>query len=68
MTTLQVELPERLAQMLREMVQEGWFVSEQEVVRAALHEFFQRHHRLLAEQFLLEDIEWARRLAQTRDS
>lgn len=64
MITLQVELPERLAQSLRELVQEGWFASEQEIVRVALLEFLQRSHRQLAEQFMLEDIEWAKRLRQ----
>ena len=62
MTTLQVQLPDRLAQLLREMVEEGWFTSEEEAVRAALWEFLRRHTLQLTEQFQLEDIEWARQL------
>ena len=68
MTTLQVQLPDRLAQLLREMVQEGWFASEEEAVRAALWEFLRRHSLQLTEQFQLEDIEWARQLRQDPES
>lgn len=64
---LQVELPDRLAELLQEMVQEGWFQSEEEAVRAAL-EFLRRHPRQLAERFQVEDIEWAQQLRQSRDS
>lgn len=67
MTTLQVQLPDRLAQLLREMVEEGWFTSEEEAVRAALWEFLRRHSLQLTEQFQLEDIEWARQLRQNRN-
>jgi Arc/MetJ-type ribon-helix-helix transcriptional regulator len=68
MTTLRITLPDRLAQQLRAMVQEGWFTSEEEAVRAALWEFFRRYPLQLTEQFLLEDIEWARRLRQSPES
>lgn len=51
MKTIQVELPDRLAELLQEMVQEGWFQSEEEAVRAALLEFLRRHPRQLAERF-----------------
>jgi hypothetical protein len=37
-------------------------------VRAALWEFFRRYPLQLTEQFLLEDIEWARRLRQSPES
>lgn len=67
MTTLQVELPERLAQSLRELVQEGWFTSEEEAVRIALLEFLQRRSRQLTEQHMLEDIEWAKSLRQATE-
>jgi Arc/MetJ-type ribon-helix-helix transcriptional regulator len=49
------------------MVQEGWFASEEEAVRAALWEFLRRHSLQLTEQFQLEDIEWARQLRQNRN-
>ena len=64
MKTIQVELPDRLAELLHEMVREGWFQSEEEAVRAALFEFLRRHPRQLAERFQMEDIQWAQQLGQ----
>jgi Arc/MetJ-type ribon-helix-helix transcriptional regulator len=57
--TVQVQIPERIAHALEQMVQEDWFVSEEEVIREALREFVSSKRWQLAEQFLLEDIEWA---------
>lgn len=59
MKVIQVELPDELAEELREVVQAGWFHSEDEVVRVALLEFV-RHNRFeLLDQFQREDIAWA---------
>ncbi len=59
MKSIQIELPEKLAQELDTMVREGWFRNEAEAVRLALLEFV-RHHRLeLVERFQREDIAWA---------
>ena len=59
MKSIQVELPEKLARELDEMVKEGWFKSGEEAVRAALLEFVRRHHLELMERFQREDIGWA---------
>lgn len=59
MTSLQIELPNHLAATLQQMVQNGWFQNEQEVVRFALIEFMRRHQAELTEQFQREDIAWA---------
>jgi Arc/MetJ-type ribon-helix-helix transcriptional regulator len=59
MTSLQIELPNHLAATLQQMVQNGWFQSEQEIVRFALVEFIRRHEAELTEQFQREDIAWA---------
>ena len=59
MKSIQIELPEKLAQELDAMVREGWFANEAEAVRLALLDFV-RHHRLeLLERFQREDIAWA---------
>lgn len=60
MTSLQIELPEKLAAEIRRLVLAGWFETEQELVRLALLEFMRRHQTTLTEQFQLEDISWAR--------
>ena len=59
MKSLQIELPDKLAQELDAMVREGWVKSEAEAVRLALLDFV-RHHRLeLLERNQREDIGWA---------
>ena len=59
MQSIQIELPDRLAQELGVIVKAGWFSSEAEVVRLALLEFMHRHRFELLERFQLEDIAWA---------
>jgi Arc/MetJ-type ribon-helix-helix transcriptional regulator len=59
MTSMQIEMPHQLAATLRQMVQNGWFQTEQEIVRVALVEYLRRHQAELTEQFQREDIAWA---------
>jgi Arc/MetJ-type ribon-helix-helix transcriptional regulator len=59
MKTIQVELPDRAAAQITELVQAGWFASEGEAVRAAVLEFVRRNRTELLERFLREDIAWA---------
>jgi Arc/MetJ-type ribon-helix-helix transcriptional regulator len=54
--TLQIELPDRLAQEVDALVKAGWFSHQAEVVRLALWEFVRRHRLALLEQFQREDI------------
>jgi len=59
MKVIEVELPDKMAAEFDEMIKDGWFIDEAEIVRLALMEFA-RHHRLaLLEQFHREDIAWA---------
>ncbi|MGH9873092.1 MAG: CopG family transcriptional regulator [Pyrinomonadaceae bacterium] len=59
MTSLQIELPDQLAVAVQRLVQDGWFQTEQELIRVALIEFIHRHQAELTEQFQREDIAWA---------
>lgn len=59
MTSLQVELPDRMAEEVARMVRAGWFHSEHELVRAALAEFLRTRQPELQERFQREDIAWA---------
>ena len=61
MKSIQIELPEQLAQELETLIQRGWFHSEEEAIRFALLEFMQRHRLELLEQFQRDDIAWALR-------
>jgi Arc/MetJ-type ribon-helix-helix transcriptional regulator len=57
--TLALEVPDRLAQELENLVQAGWFTSQEEIVRLALAEFLRRNKLRLQEEHQLEDIRWA---------
>ena len=59
MEALHVELPEKLAEELRRLVEGGWFQSEGEAIRLAVGEFIRRHQAALIERFQREDINWA---------
>ena len=59
MKTLALEVPDRLAQELENLVQAGWFTSEEEVVRLALAEFLRKNKLRLQEEHQLEDVRWA---------
>ena len=65
MEKLNVELPEKLAEELRRLVDAGWFQNEGEAVRLAVAEFIRRHQAALTERFQREDINWA--LSQPND-
>lgn len=59
MKTLALEVPDRLAKELENLVRAGWFASEEEAIRLALAEFLQRNKLRLQEEHQLEDIRWA---------
>ena len=59
MASMQIELPDQLAGAMQRLVQNGWFQTEQKIIRLALVEFIRRHQAELTEQFQLEDIAWA---------
>ena len=65
MKTLALEVPDRLAQELENLVRAGWFANEEELVRFALAEFLQRNKLKLQEEYQLEDIRWASGLKDT---
>ena len=59
MKSLNVELPDKVAEELSRLVKSGWFESEAEAVRMALLEFLSNRRAVLEEKFQREDIEWA---------
>ena len=59
MKTLQVELPDQMAQEVETAVETGKFENATEVVRAALREFISHRRFELMEQQQLNDIAWA---------
>jgi len=67
MKTMSVELSERLADEISRMVRDGWFQSENELVRMALTEFMRTRRLELEERFQREDIAWAVAETKPRD-
>lgn len=59
MTQLALEIPDKMAAEIQQYLVDGWFVSEQELLRAALSEFLRRNRMELMERFQERDIEWA---------
>ena len=61
MKSINVDLPEKIAEELAHLVESGWFRDEGEAVRVALVEFLGHRAAELQERFQQDDIEWALR-------
>jgi Arc/MetJ-type ribon-helix-helix transcriptional regulator len=61
MKSIQIELPDKLVEAVDMLIQQGWFHSEEEVLRFALLEFLRRQRLELHERFQRDDIAWALR-------
>lgn len=59
MKTLQVELPDQMADEVKDAVETGKFVDAADVVRTALREFISHRRFELMEQQQLADVAWA---------
>jgi len=59
MKSLHVELPDEVVADIAQLIQAGWFRSENELVRAAVIEFLRTRQAELQERFQREDISWA---------
>ncbi|MEW6620580.1 MAG: hypothetical protein AB1422_14785 [bacterium] len=62
MKTVKVSLPEKIEIEIENYVKSGWFIDEQDVLRAAIQEFIDHNRIKLKEEFMKEDIEWALKL------
>ena len=60
MKTLSITVPDHLAERIHDYVQSGFFMSEPDVVLAAMSEFVRRNRVDLMERFAREDIAWAK--------
>ncbi|MCF8142426.1 MAG: ribbon-helix-helix domain-containing protein [Deltaproteobacteria bacterium] len=60
MKTLSITVPDHLAEQIHDYVRSGFFMSEPDVVVAAISEFIRRNRVDLMERFACEDIAWAK--------
>ncbi len=65
MKTLSITVPDDLAERINDYVKTGFFLSEPDVVLAAMSEFVRRNRVDLMERFAREDIAWAVKEART---
>jgi Arc/MetJ-type ribon-helix-helix transcriptional regulator len=65
--TINVDLPDRLADEMARVVRDGWFQSENDLVRTALAEYLRTRMTQLQERFHREDIAWAVNEAKPRE-
>jgi Arc/MetJ-type ribon-helix-helix transcriptional regulator len=61
MKSMNIDLPDKVAEGLARLVEAGWFHDEAEAIRVALLEFLSHRSAELQERFQREDIEWALR-------
>ena len=59
MRTVQIDLPDKVAEGIDALVSSGWFRDADELVTFALLEFIRGNPLDLAEQFQRDDIAWA---------
>jgi len=64
MKTLSINVPDHLAERITDYVKAGFFLSEPDVILAAMSEFVRRNQVDLMERFAREDIAWAVKEAQ----
>ena len=55
------EIPQRLLEEVRSLVEAGWFRSSDEVVVDALRRFVESHRAELMEELIREDVAWGLR-------
>ncbi len=60
MKTLSISVPDYLAERIHDYVQSGFFMSDPDVILAAMSEFVRRNQVDLMERFAREDIAWAK--------
>ena len=59
MDKVSVDIPDGMAHEIHRYVADGWFASEEELIRAAIREFLRRNRTDLVSRFHREDIAWA---------
>lgn len=58
MKTVQTKLPDHLYHETMDLVNNGWYRNEEEIMLEALRRYLDAHRPELMEQFIREDVEW----------
>lgn len=58
MKAIRTELPDKVYQEVKSLVDKGWFRNEDDIILEALRRFLDTHRIELMEKFIREDVEW----------
>ncbi len=58
MKMIQTDIPDKLYKGVVDLVQEGWFRDEKEVISEAIRRFLETHQVEMMDRFVREDIDW----------
>jgi len=58
MKAIHTELPDKVYQEVKSLVDKGWFRNEDDIILEALRRFLDTHRIELMEKFIREDVEW----------
>jgi Arc/MetJ-type ribon-helix-helix transcriptional regulator len=59
--TLEAEIPARVLDGLKSLVEAGWFRNLDDVIVDALRRYLESHRSELLDELILEDVEWGLR-------
>lgn len=60
-TSIQADIPDRLAQQAAILIRDGWASDLDEILTEALRRYLSSHSAELSETFVREDLEWGLR-------
>ena len=58
MKAIHTELPDKVYQEVKSLVDKGWFRNEDDIILEVLRPFLDTHRIELMEKFIREDVEW----------
>jgi len=58
MKAICTELPDKIYEEVKALIDKGWFRNEDDIILEALRRFLDTHKIELMEKFMREDVEW----------
>ncbi|MCP5502581.1 MAG: CopG family transcriptional regulator [Leptospiraceae bacterium] len=58
MTEIILKIPNQLSQTIHNLIENGWYLDENEIILLALRNFLNTHSEEIMTEFIKEDIEW----------
>jgi Arc/MetJ-type ribon-helix-helix transcriptional regulator len=61
MKTIRAKIPNKLHQQMEELVEKGWFRSQEDIIDEAIRRFLVANKPALLEKFIRDDVQWGLR-------